>query len=70
MLDIFIDDRPRVQAWWARSKELPSYNKAIPELLDEEDASAMRISGTRIREQIRARRTEHLTQYKRAAHVA
>jgi glutathione S-transferase len=70
MLDIFIDGRPRVQAWWARSKELPSYKKAISEMLDEEDLSAMRISGTKIREQIRARRTEHLTQYKGAAQVA
>ena len=63
LLDIFIDERPRVQAWWARSKELPSYKKAIPDMLDEEDLSTMRISGTKIREQIRARRAEHL-QYK------
>jgi hypothetical protein len=39
-------------------------------MLDKEDLSAMRISGTKIREQIRARRTEHLTQYKGAAQVA
>jgi Glutathione S-transferase, C-terminal domain len=39
MLDIFIDERPRVQTWWARSKELSSYKKAIPEMLDEEDLS-------------------------------
>jgi hypothetical protein len=31
-------------------------------MLDEEDLSTMRISGTKIREQIRARREEHLTQ--------
>jgi glutathione S-transferase len=70
MLDIFIDERPRVQAWWARSKELSSYKKAIPEMLDEEDLSTMKISGAKIREQIRARREEHLTQYKKAARVA
>jgi glutathione S-transferase len=64
LLDIFIDERPRVQAWWARSKELPSYKQAIPDMLDEEDLSTMRISGTKIREQIRARRAEHLTQHK------
>ena len=69
MLDIFIDDRPRVKAWWARSKELPSYKKAIPEMLDEEDVSSMKISGTKIREQIRARRAEQLAQYKQAARV-
>jgi glutathione S-transferase len=70
LLDILIDERPRVQAWWARSKELSSYKKAIPEMLDEEDLSTMKISGTKIREQIRARRKEHLIQYKRAAQVA
>jgi glutathione S-transferase len=64
MLDIFISERPRVQAWWARSKELLSYKQAIPDMLDEEDLSTMRISGTKIREQIRARREEHLTQHK------
>jgi glutathione S-transferase len=69
MLDIFISERPRVQAWWARTKELSSYKKAIPEMLDEEDVSTMRISGTKIREDIRARRAEHLTQHKQAAQV-
>ena len=58
LLDIFIDERTHVQAWWARSKELSSYKKAIPEMLEEEDLSTMKISGTRIREQIRARRRE------------
>lgn len=70
MLDIFIDERQRVQVWWARSKELSSYQKAIPEMLDDEDLSTMRISGTKIRERIRARREEHVTQYKLAARVA
>ena len=58
MLDIFIDERPRVQEWWALSKELSSYKKAIPEMLDEEDVATMRISGTKIRDKIRARRAE------------
>jgi hypothetical protein len=58
-----------VQAWWARSKRLSSYKKAIPEMLDDEDLSTMKISGTKIREQIRTRREEHLTQYKQAARV-
>ena len=70
MLDIFIDGYPHVQSWWARSKELSSYRKAIPEMLDEEDLSTMMVSGTKIREQIRARREEHLEQYKHAARVA
>ena len=70
MLDIFIAERPRVDAWWARSKELASYRKAIPDMLDDEDLSTMKTSGEKIRDQIRALREEHLTQYKRAARVA
>jgi glutathione S-transferase len=70
MLDIFIYERPRVQTWWARSKQLSSYKKAIPEMLDEEDISTMKISGTKIRDRIRARREEHLTQFQQAARVA
>jgi hypothetical protein len=50
MLDIFIGDRPRVQAWWTRSKGLASYKKAIPEMLNDKDISTMQISGTKIRE--------------------
>jgi hypothetical protein len=70
MLDIFIGERPRVQAWWARSKELSSYKKAILDMLEDEDLSTMKSSGAKIREQIRARREEHLAQYKQAAHAA
>jgi glutathione S-transferase len=66
MLDIFIDERPRVQVWWTRSKELSSYKKAIPEMLDDEDITTMKISGAKIREQIRTRREEHLAQCRQA----
>jgi glutathione S-transferase len=70
LLDLFIAQRPGVQAWWARSKELASYRKAIPDMLDDEDLSTMKVSGGKIREQIRTRRDEHLAQYKLAARVA
>jgi glutathione S-transferase len=70
MLDIFIDDRPRVRDWWTRCRELASYRKAIPDMLDEDDLSTMRTSGARIREQIRTRRAEHLAQFARAAHAS
>ena len=69
LLDIFIADRPSVQAWWQHSKELTSYRKAIPDMLTDEDTSAMRASGTKIRESIRVHRAKHLTQYKEAAHA-
>lgn len=70
MLDIFISERPRVQAWFERSKALSSYRRAIPDMLDDDDLSTMMTSGTKIRDQIRARREEHLAQYKTAPHAA
>jgi glutathione S-transferase len=70
LLDIFINGRPRVQKWWAQSKALASYKQAIPDMLNNDDLSAMMTAGTKIREQIRARREEHLTQYKTAPHAA
>jgi hypothetical protein len=70
LLDIFIADRPRVQTWWQHCKELTGYQKAIPNMLTEEDTLEMHASGTKIRDSIRAHRTKHLTQYKGAAHAA
>jgi glutathione S-transferase len=70
LLNIFIDERPRVQSWLERSKALSSYQKAIPEMLTDEDLTTMKISGTKIRAQICARRAEHLAQDKQAAHAA
>jgi glutathione S-transferase len=70
LLDIFIADRPHVQAWWQHSKDLTGYQKAIPNLLTEEDTSEMHASGTNIRDSIRAHRANHVTQYSEAAHAA
>jgi glutathione S-transferase len=70
MLDVFIADRPRVEKWFEQVKALSSYQKAIPDMLNDEDLSTMMASGSKIREQIRARREEHLAQYKQAAHAA
>ena len=70
MLDVFIGERPRVQKWFEQAKALPSYRKAITDMLNDEDLSTMMVSGSKIREQIRARRDEHLMQHKQAAHAA
>jgi glutathione S-transferase len=70
LLDLFLAERPRVQTWWRRSKALPSYRKAISDMLTEEDTSAMHTFGSKIRDRIRERRDEHLAQYSKAAHAA
>ncbi len=68
LLDLFIADRASVQSWWQGCKRLPSYQKAIPDMLNEEDTSEMCASGTRIRERIEALRVRHLAQYAEAPH--
>jgi glutathione S-transferase len=70
LLDLFITDRRRVTAWWERAKQLASYRKAIPDMLTAEDTTTMHTFGTKIRDRIRERRTEHLVQYEGAAHAA
>jgi glutathione S-transferase len=60
MLDLWIAERPRVQDWWTRAKQLASYRKAIPDMLTDEDTSAMAAFGGKIRDRIRERRAEHL----------
>lgn len=70
LLDLFIADREPVSRWWQRSKMLPSYQKAIPDMLNEEDISEMYASGTKIRERIGELRTEHLAQYGKTMHAA
>lgn len=70
LLDIFIWERSRVQAWWQRSTGLPSYRKAIPDMLTDEDTAAMKTFGAKIRDRIRERRAEHLAQYELAVHAA
>jgi glutathione S-transferase len=55
LLDIWIADRPFVQAWWARAKLRPSYRRAIVDLLTPEQISAMQVSGARIKHKIASR---------------
>jgi glutathione S-transferase len=70
LLDLFIADRPRVQAWWGRAKKLGSYQKAVPQMLTAEDVSAMQSSGDKIRDRIGELRGEHLAQYHLAQRAA
>ena len=70
LLDLFIADREPVRRWWQHCKMLPSYQKAIPDMLNEEDTSAMHASGTKIRARIGELRAEHLAQHRKAKHPA
>jgi glutathione S-transferase len=70
LLDLFIAGRPRVQAWWERSKGLQSYRKAVPEMLTQDDVSTMQSSGTAIRDRIHDLRSQHVVQYRLAQRTA
>ena len=70
LLDLFIADREPVRRWWQRCKMLPSYQKAISDMLNEEDTSTMQVSGTKIRARIEELRAEYLAQHPKATHPA
>jgi glutathione S-transferase len=70
LLDLFIEDREPVRRWWQRCKMLPSYQKAVPDMLNQEDISEMHVSGTKIRERIRELRARHLAEHTQARHAA
>lgn len=58
LLDAWIGDRPRVQAWWKRAQSRPSFSSAIAGLLKDEQIEAMATSGLRIKGQIVAKHSE------------
>jgi len=67
LLDVWIEGRPAAQGWWRRVQALPSYQAAIPLKLTDKDVSAMKTSGSRIRQRVAERREEYLRQPKAAA---
>jgi glutathione S-transferase len=70
LLDPFIADRKSVRSWWQRCKALRGYQKAISEMLTDEDVSEMHRSGNGIRERIEELRVRHVAQYSEAPHPA
>ena len=60
LLDVWIADRPRVQAWWRRAQARPSYRGAISEALSAAEIEEMRKSGAKIRARVAEKRAEYL----------
>ncbi len=48
LLDLWIADRPRVVAWWARAREWPSFKTGLRDLISEAEFSEMRMHGPKI----------------------
>jgi len=60
MLDLWIDERPAVAAWWHRVKGRPSYRSEVTECVPAEVATEMRRAGEKIKPRIAGIRAEYL----------
>ena len=60
LLDLWTAKRPQVVAWWQRVQAVPSFKAAILEQTSEADAANMKTHGTKIKDELRARRGEYL----------
>jgi glutathione S-transferase len=65
LLDVWIAERPQVQAWWARARVRPSFLSAVVDALTEAEVAEMRESGTKIRARVGERRADHLADMRR-----
>jgi glutathione S-transferase len=63
LLDIWIDDRPKVRDWWQLALRRPSTAHAIAERLTGDEVAEMKQYGTAIRDAVRAQRSEHLARF-------
>jgi glutathione S-transferase len=61
LLDLWVADRPRTQAWWQRARSRPSFASAIADALTADEIAAMRTSGAKIRGRVGERRADYLS---------
>ncbi len=59
LLDLWIADRPRAQAWWTRVQAWPSFHGGIVAPMSEAERTEMQVSGPKIREQMAALLAAH-----------
>ena len=62
LLDLWLEHRPRTQAWFAQAQALPSFRSCITEKLMADDFEKMQRFGTAIREQVRGQRDKYIRQ--------
>ena len=53
LLDVWIEGRPRVRAWWERAKARASFKAAIADPLTQKERDEMEMCGSRIRDRVR-----------------
>ncbi len=52
LLDLWIEDRPRVSSWWALAREWPSFKSGLQDLLSEAESSEMQTQGSKIAHEV------------------
>jgi glutathione S-transferase len=67
LLEAWIAERPAAQDWWRRVQALPSFRASITQKTTDEDATAMKTFGSRIRQRVEERRAEYRRQPKATA---
>jgi glutathione S-transferase len=60
LLDVWIGERARVQAWWRKVQGLDSFRSAVPGQLTAGEIEAMATFGGKIAQRVRERRQEYL----------
>ena len=58
LLDVWISDRPHVQAWWAMVEDWPSFKRGLRDLVSESELAEMRLHGPQIRDALASRLAE------------
>ena len=54
LLDLWIEDRPRVKSWWALAHEWPSFKSGLRDLISEAEFSEMKTHGPKIANDVAA----------------
>ena len=52
LLDFWIGERPRVQAWWALAREWPHFKTGLRDLITEAEFAEMRTHGPKIADDV------------------
>jgi len=60
LLDIWLEDRPKVMAWFDRARARPSFTAAIDGAISDEEKEAMQTHGSKLRDAIREKRDAYL----------
>ena len=66
LLDLWIGDRPRVQAWWGHASAWPYFKSGLSDLISEAEYAEMRSHGPKIRDGV----ASHLQSLRRDAAAA